>query len=74
MQGKNGIHSQGLWCLDDVKKRCSKKDARNILVQIGQRFDAAYGITWRMIEDNVEDNFREKKSEGNLYIFKLLEF
>ena len=39
----NGIQSQGLWCIDDVidkaremKKRCSKKDARIILAHIQQ--------------------------------------
>ena len=66
----NGIQSQGLWCIGDViekakelKKRCSKKDARNILAQIEQGFDADYGITWRTIEDYVEDYFRERKSK-----------
>jgi len=65
----NGIQSQGLWCIDDVidkakelKKRCSKKDARLILANVEQHFDAEFGITWCTIEDAVGDYFQDKKS------------
>ena len=40
-----------------MKKRCSKTEARNILAQIEQGFDAEYGITWRTIEQYVDDYF-----------------
>jgi hypothetical protein len=62
-----------LWCIDDIiekakelKKRCSKKDARIILAHIEQDFDAEFGITWRTIEDAVGDYFQDKnKTKGH---------
>ena len=67
----NGIQSQGLWSIDDVidkakelNKRCSKKDARAILALIEQGFDAECGITWQMVEDYVEDYFKNNKPKN----------
>jgi hypothetical protein len=64
----NGIQSQGLWCIDDIidkanelKKRCSKKDARIILTHIEQDFDAEFGITWQTLEQAVVDYFQKRK-------------
>ena len=63
----NGIQSQGLWCIDDIidkakelKKPCSKKDARIILARVEKDFDASLGIAWQTIEDYVADCFRDK--------------
>ena len=60
----NGIQSQGLWCIEDIigkaremKKRCSKKDARIILSHIEQNFDAEYGINWQTLEQQIQDYF-----------------
>ena len=67
----NGIQSQGLWSTEDIigkakemKKRCSKKDARIILSDIEQNFDAEFGITWCTIEQAVEDYFHDEKPKG----------
>ena len=64
----NGIQSSGLWSVDDIteiakemKKRCSKKDARTILSKIEEDFNADVGITWQTIEQYVEDYFHEGK-------------
>ena len=66
----NGIQSQGLWCIYDIidkakelKKRCSKKDARIILAQIERDFDAEFGITWQTLEQAVADYFQKRKSK-----------
>jgi hypothetical protein len=66
----NGIQSQGLWGVDDImgkakemKKRCSKKDARIILCDIEQNFDAEYGISWQTLENQIDDYFRDRKSK-----------
>jgi hypothetical protein len=49
----------------ELKKRCRKNDARLILAHIEQDFDAEYGITWRTIEEYVEDYFQDKnKTKG----------
>lgn len=67
----NGIQSSGLWSMDDIieiarelKRRCSKKDARTILAKIEEDFNAELGITWQSVEQCVEDYFQEKKPKN----------
>jgi hypothetical protein len=56
----NGIQSQGLWCLEDIidkakelKTRCNRKDALEILANIEHDFVAEYGISWNTIENTL---------------------